>query len=634
MSRVNCLLLFLMMLNITGVYATKDEFAVSLLPDSMLKKANSVVRVSEISLVVSSAEQARYHVHKVVTVLNHAGAEELEIYFHYDPFTKLNSFKASVFDKDGKLMNKRSESDLRDYASHDGFSLFIDSRFKHLQIGGGVYPVTVEYTYVLDFKGMLDYPDWEIQEANQSVEVSTYQVEMPAQIGLSHKPVNTDLMPTVMTPKGAATTIYTWRTSGVKAISVPVNSYTDRYFLPMVDVTPEVFEIAGYKGSWANWKTFGEAMNRMWKDTRNLSSEAVNEARRIVSGLNTEREKAAALYLYLQNNFRYVSVQIGVGGYIPFTAATVHATRYGDCKALSNYMCALLKSVGIKSFPVLINAGDKDHSIDTSFVSDKFNHAILYVELADGPVWLECTSNTIPFGELGIFTENRYALVLTDEGGKIMRTPSANANLNTVKISSQVTVDSNFSAFVLSNVQLGGEYRQQAKPYFLLGNEKKRSHYAFNSLGLKQTESYTFENIIDSASEIFFQQTGRQDKVYDFKTGGKAFLPTSYVKNWYENVSIDTSYQSDLVTDFPSVKNEQLTYKFTGTICRSLPADFELDNKLVQFKRKCERLPDNKISILTSFSIKQNIIASVDIGLLKESLQRVSKYLQQKVIVD
>ena len=59
-----------------------------------------------------------------------------------------------------------------------------------------------------------------------------------------------------------------------------------------------------------------------------------------------------------------------------------------------------------------------------SFVGQS-NHVILNIpQEGKEPVWLECTSQTMPFGFLGDFTDDRYVFEISPNSGKIIKTPA------------------------------------------------------------------------------------------------------------------------------------------------------------------------------------------------------------------
>jgi len=134
--------------------------------------------------------------------------------------------------------------------------------------------------------------------------------------------------------------------------------------------------------------------------------------------------KAKAIYEYMQNKSRYVSIQVGIGGFQPFSATEVDNLSYGDCKGLVNYTQALLKAVNIDSYYCVVNAGNMKHSLLPDFASmTQANHIILCLPLKGDTTWMECTSKDIPFGYLGKFTDDRWVLACTNDGGKLLHTP-------------------------------------------------------------------------------------------------------------------------------------------------------------------------------------------------------------------
>ena len=114
---------------------------------------------------------------------------------------------------------------------------------------------------------------------------------------------------------------------------------------------------------------------------------------------------------------------MGIGGWQPFEASLVDQYGYGDCKALSNYTKSLLESLNIEARYTLVKAGEDEPNIISDFPSRQFNHVILCVPNQGDTLWLECTSQTNPFGYTGTFTSDRDVLVVTDGGGKIVHTP-------------------------------------------------------------------------------------------------------------------------------------------------------------------------------------------------------------------
>ena len=133
--------------------------------------------------------------------------------------------------------------------------------------------------------------------------------------------------PQIKTQEGSKT--YTWQLSNAKPIEYEsYNTVTADYFTT-VFLAPKRFEMDGYAGDLSDWKSFGSWINTLNSSRNNLSE--VHEANIYSLKLKKESptETIKSIYRYLQQTTRYISIQIGIGGYQPSETAQVHEEKYG-----------------------------------------------------------------------------------------------------------------------------------------------------------------------------------------------------------------------------------------------------------------------------------------------------------------
>jgi hypothetical protein len=199
----------------------------------------------------------------------------------------------------------------------------------------------------------------------------------------------------------------------------------------MVYLAPSSFEIQGYKGDMTSWKEFGKFQTALNQGRDQLPPEVVQAVQRITASTPDVKERVRLIYEYMQKTTRYISIQLGLGGWQPFEASYVAKRGYGDCKALTNYMFSLLKIAGIRSNYALVYAGSYKGLVLDDFPVNRFNHVILCVPMEKDSVWLECTSQSSPTGYMGSFTGNRKALLVNEDGGHVVSTPRYGVAENT-----------------------------------------------------------------------------------------------------------------------------------------------------------------------------------------------------------
>jgi len=403
----------------------QQNYAVSTISSELKARAGAVVRNEELTIEVKALNQVDYRYKKAVTIFNSSADGEARIAVWYDKSRHIKSIKATIYNEFGMAVGKIQEKDFKDESAASSYSLFEDSRVRRFHPAVTSYPYTLEYEYEVRSKQSLVFPEWSaIQEEGVSLEHSRFTFICRPDFDIRYKELNyPGKVVESLGPKGEK--CYAWEIKNMKALKEEPYSRDPSLSLPSVKVAPRKFTYQDVAGSFGDWKEYGVWMNQtLLKGKEKLSEATLIRVRELVAGIQDPREKARKVYEYVQEKTRYVSVQIGIGGFEPSPADEVDRLGYGDCKGLVNYTGALLAAVGIKSYYTLVEAGDNKTDAIPDFASmNQFNHAILCIPFEKDTAWIDCTSETAPFNYLGSFTDDRLVLVCTEDGGRLLRTP-------------------------------------------------------------------------------------------------------------------------------------------------------------------------------------------------------------------
>lgn len=433
---------FLLLLCSFSGFAQQEDYTADQIPAALKNRANAVIRKIETTVDMQADDQVIMTVKKVVTVLNKNGDEQAELTLPYSKNLTIKSAKGIILDAFGKPKGKFTLSNFSDHSAVSDISLFEDDRLKHFAPTVMDYPYTLVCAYELKSKQNLMIPAWRAGGIpGVAVASSSFTFTCKPEDKIRVKSVNYKGDPEVTgTVKSKS---MTWTVKNVPAFKPEPFAPDPEHYSTVVKIAPEAFSYYGYKGRYQNWNELG-----MWeyteliKNRQNLPPDAIAAVKALVQGMDNDKDKARKIYEYVQKKTRYISVQIGIGGQMPMQASEVQQLSYGDCKALVNYTQSLLNVVNIPSYYCVVNAGSFKKDMDADFASmNQGNHIILCLPLKNDTTWLECTSQTSPFGFLGTFTDDRTVLACTPEGGKILRTPALTTPMNTQKRRAELNLD-------------------------------------------------------------------------------------------------------------------------------------------------------------------------------------------------
>ncbi|MCB9285140.1 MAG: DUF3857 domain-containing protein [Lewinellaceae bacterium] len=409
----------LLLLGLSLAIQARAQVAVIPVPDSLLKGADQVVLEDHTHYSVLSRNKATLERTYTVLLINPAAIEENALNLPYDSFSKIKKASVAVQDLLGRDLQTWALKDFEDWKA-GGTEIASDSRVKSLDIPAFSLPFYLQVTYEREYNGSLFYPVWSpVSAEKQGLAEATFVMSNATPdpvrylgFRLGEPEVSTD---------GEATE-YRWSVSNLSGFESEPYSGGLADYAPVLYTAPSAFEMDGFEGDMQTWASFGDwirALNSGQDDFTRIQQDAFKA---MFGGLPTDREKVRAVYAYLQKNMRYVSIQLGIGGWRPFPASFVHDKKYGDCKALTFYTKSILDVLEIPSFYTLVRAGAQAQSfIREEFPCASFNHVFLTVPLEGDTIWLECTSQDSPFGYLGTFTSDRNVLLVDEHGGHLIR---------------------------------------------------------------------------------------------------------------------------------------------------------------------------------------------------------------------
>jgi len=414
--RLSIVLLFA----IISLSAKELKYPVSDIPAALKENAHTVMRINQLEVEIKSEKSITLTITEVRTILNKNGEKDCYFEESYDSMNKISGLKGRVYDEQGKQIRSLGGDDIIDRSGISGYSMYEDNRVKVIDPKCLTYPFTVEYTYQIDMKQTFNMPVWSHERENVSYENSSLVVKAPAGYLLLYKEYNL--------PKGLVKTnqdgkdVYTWTLNNLKArVYEPMSSIESSVY-PKVLLASKIFTMADTKGTSESWKGLGVWLSGLYENKDQLPESTKTKMKEITSACKSDYEKVKTIYEYMQQKTRYVSIQLGIGGWQPFDASVVDKYSYGDCKALSNYTKALLSSVNIKSFCAEVRAGSGSENIDETFPSNQFNHIIVCVPLIKDTVWLECTNQRKPCGFNGDFTDDRQVLLIDGDSSRLVHT--------------------------------------------------------------------------------------------------------------------------------------------------------------------------------------------------------------------
>lgn len=628
-------LLYLLILLLPFISFSQDQdYNYKNIDGILLKNADAVVRLDEMHLNILDYKSMEIKSKRIVTVLNENGEKHINAYAFYDDNSKIKNISALILDSEGKEIKKIKERDFIDKSASGDGTLYSDSRVKFMRYTPVDYPYTVIFEKIYTTADTAFIPNWSFLDGYRvSTENSSFIFNLNAEIEFRKKESN--FLPQYNIETIEKGSFINYRAKNLMAIESESYSPSFYDFAPNVKFALNKFHLKGVDGSAENWDEFGKWINHsLLKGHDELDPSTVTKIKNLVQGIENPKKKVEKVYQYVQNNTRYISVQLGIGGWMPISAKEVDKVKYGDCKGLTNYTMALLKAIGIESFYTVVHAGSSQRSLDSDFPSLQGNHVFLNVPLQNEELWLECTSQVVPVNYLGTFTDNRYVLKVTPEGGSLVKSRVYKDEEN--KQITNASIHISEMGKIIADVKIASSGTQYNQKYRLPLQDKQdnEEHYKeywdyINALELGSINFKNDKSKIELVEEIKLTTSNYLSKAGDnILFAPNMFNRNSFVpkknRNRKRNLVIKRGYLDEDEFTITLPKN----YKV-----ESLIAPVKISNEFGEYTMSIEKVEENQLLYKRSLLIKSGEHASEKYESFRNFRKKIARTDNSKIIL-
>ena len=443
-------------------------------------------------------------------------------------------------------------------------------------------------------------------------------IEFPKNVSIGYIDFNTENIDLKFSKEATDSgNLYTWTVDNVEGFQSEDRSEAALYYLPHViiyiksyEVNGESFNILGDVKDLYSW--YAMLVNQIDEHSLDEVHQITNE---VTNGLTSNRDKAKAIFNWVQDNITYVAFEDGLGGFIPRGAASVCAKRYGDCKDMANLLYEMLNYSGIEAYRTWIGTRDRPYSyyeVPTPMVD---NHMITTAIIENDTIFLDATDSYVPFGMPSAFTQTKEALLgLDDDNFKVIKVPVQMMDKSTSVINTEMSLDNGSIKVHEERALTGYEKVDFISDYVYKKDDKTEEEYLNNTLSLGNNKTkysnITKDNFDNSDAPLRLSYDLTIDN-YAKTVAGKTFINLN-IDRTLANSKIDIEdrkYSKKIDNKF----KKSYTTTFTvpeGYKISSIPKQLSFDNSAYGFNifytKENNKITQHKELIINTLNVDNN----------------------------
>jgi Domain of Unknown Function with PDB structure (DUF3857)/Transglutaminase-like superfamily len=587
------------------------------------EKTDAVVLYSEEVLNVQSADKIKRTVRKVYKILRPNGRDHGTVFVSFNQHSKVTSMHGWCIPAQGKDYEVKDKDAMEiSLPKIAGSELISDVKDKMFEIPAADPGNIVGFEYEIEESPLVLQHSWDFQ-GSDPVKDAKFTLQLPAGWEYSITWRNhAEVKPTQLGGNQ-----WQWAVSDVKGIR------PEEQMPPWSGVAGEMivtfYSPGGGSGdrSFKDWRQMGLWYTALARGRRDATGEIKQKVTALTANAQTPADRMAAIAKFVQQDVRYVAIELGIGGIQPHPAAEIFQHRYGDCKDKATLMGAMLKEAGVDSYYVIINSERGSVDKTTPAQVSAFDHAIIAIKLPDGVndsrlvatvqhpklgklLFFDPTDELIPFGELSGALQENYGLLVAPDGGELYQLPKLEARMNGVFRTASATLDAQ------GNLSSNFEERRMGD---LAASERGRMKtVATDKDRVKVVEAVLAQSLanfaVTKAGMANLQDTSQPFRLsYSVavqryaKTAGDLLLVRPRLIGIKGNGFLETKEPRQLPVVFDGPRHDTDVFEITmpaGYEVDDLPPPVDMDFSFASYHSKTEA-SGNKLKYTRTFEIKE-----------------------------
>lgn len=417
--------------------------------------------------------------------------------------------------------------------------------------------------------------------------------------------------------------IYIWKMRDVPPL------IQEPYMPAFRDVTPMIY--------YSLHKDFTYIHNKLQPmfEKRFLLTDYVKETvNNIIEGSKDLHEKISKLYLFCQQEIRYISIKGNLASnQVGHAAEETLRNRYGDCTDKGMLLATMLKHIGVEAYPVGVRTNDAGKAIRSLGMFDD-NHCITEVHLDGRIFYLDSTATDYRYP---FFRSDNHATTVDNTMLKTLRNvPLPPPEDNAVHITRDIQLFADGSTRIEFESVLNGSAEASFRGSVRNTRPEEYVRQVRASIsGL--TADYDLEVATHSDplnfSGPFKSQSAYTLNRYAPRSGKYMIFSIPHFELSFPEISLE-SRKFDIVYTTSRLRTDQIKIKLPdGYAVKYLPAAIRVQSPYVEYETIYD-IQDGKIRISRKLAFPRRIIPVADYEAYKRDLQKIAYSSKDRIFLE